>query len=69
MESTYRTWIHAKKETSNMWNSEELRRDLQTALGTTKWQVISHLVCARVSVYIEYLFDWDCIHISIVSVY
>lgn len=39
MESTYRTWIHAKKETSNMWNSEELRRDLQTALGTTKWQL------------------------------
>uniref|UniRef100_A0A5B7A4H3 Syntaxin 6/10/61 N-terminal domain-containing protein n=2 Tax=Davidia involucrata TaxID=16924 RepID=A0A5B7A4H3_DAVIN len=39
MESTYRTWIHAMKDTSNMWNSEELRRNLHTALGTTKWQL------------------------------
>uniref|UniRef100_A0A5B7A0N4 Syntaxin 6/10/61 N-terminal domain-containing protein n=3 Tax=Davidia involucrata TaxID=16924 RepID=A0A5B7A0N4_DAVIN len=39
MESTYRTWIHAMKDTSNMWNSEELRRDLRTALGTAKWQL------------------------------
>ncbi|XP_057974836.1 uncharacterized protein LOC131162405 isoform X2 [Malania oleifera] len=39
MESTYRTWIHTVKDTSSMWNSEELRRDLQTALGTTKWQL------------------------------
>jgi len=28
------------KDSPKMWNSEELRRDLQTALGTTKWQVI-----------------------------
>lgn len=40
MESTYRTWIHAKKDVSSTWNLEELRRDLRTALGTTKWQVI-----------------------------
>ncbi|CAN0905568.1 hypothetical protein LINGRAHAP2_LOCUS23757 [Linum grandiflorum] len=39
MESTYRTWLHAKKHSSTMWDSEELRRDLQTTLGTTKWQL------------------------------
>ncbi|XP_057490843.1 uncharacterized protein LOC130776596 [Actinidia eriantha] len=39
MESTYRTWIHSMKDSSSMWNSEELRRDLRTALGTTKWQL------------------------------
>lgn len=39
MESTYRTWIHAKKDSSGMWDSDELCRDLHTALGTTKWQL------------------------------
>ncbi|KAK1554195.1 hypothetical protein Q3G72_009140 [Acer saccharum] len=39
MESLYRTWIHVKKDNSSMWNSEELQRDLQTALGTAKWQL------------------------------
>ncbi|KAL2520797.1 syntaxin [Forsythia ovata] len=39
MESTYRTWIHAKKDSSGVWNSNELRRDLQTTLGTAKWQL------------------------------
>ncbi|KAG6674526.1 hypothetical protein I3843_15G042400 [Carya illinoinensis] len=39
MESTYRTWIHAEKDDSSLWDSEELRRDLHTALGTTKWQL------------------------------
>ncbi|XP_024922917.3 uncharacterized protein LOC107420568 isoform X3 [Ziziphus jujuba] len=39
MESTYRTWIHATKDASSMWNADELRRDLRTALGTTKWQL------------------------------
>ncbi|XVF39834.1 hypothetical protein PTKIN_Ptkin01aG0064000 [Pterospermum kingtungense] len=39
MVSTYRTWIHAKKDVSGAWNFEELRRDLRTALGTTKWQL------------------------------
>lgn len=38
MESTYRTWIHSMKDSSK-WNSEELRRDLRTAIGTTKWQL------------------------------
>ncbi|XP_057503747.1 uncharacterized protein LOC130787384 [Actinidia eriantha] len=39
MESTYRTWIHSLKDSSSMWNSEELRRDLLTALIITKWQL------------------------------
>lgn len=39
MASTYRTWIHSSKEPSKMWNSEQLQRDLHTALGTTKWQL------------------------------
>ncbi|KAL8494546.1 hypothetical protein ACS0TY_025385 [Phlomoides rotata] len=39
MESTYRTWIHAVKDTAGAWNLDELRRDLQTTLGTTKWQL------------------------------
>ncbi|KAI4316639.1 hypothetical protein L6164_024600 [Bauhinia variegata] len=39
MESTYRTWIHAKKDSSSTWDSDELYRDLHTALGTTKWQL------------------------------
>ncbi|ESW08735.1 hypothetical protein PHAVU_009G070300 [Phaseolus vulgaris] len=39
MESTYRTWIHAMKDASTEWNFDELRRDLQTALGTAKWQL------------------------------
>ncbi|KAK8581034.1 hypothetical protein V6N13_144083 [Hibiscus sabdariffa] len=39
MESTYRTWVHARKKVSSPWNFEELRRDLRTTLGTTKWQL------------------------------
>ncbi|KAK7352467.1 hypothetical protein VNO80_17889 [Phaseolus coccineus] len=39
MESTYRTWIHAVKDASTLWNCDELHRDLQTALGTAKWQL------------------------------
>ncbi|XP_076955100.1 uncharacterized protein LOC143629815 [Bidens hawaiensis] len=38
MESTYRTLIHALKDPS-VWKTEELRRDLRTALGTAKWQL------------------------------
>lgn len=37
MESNYRTWIHeAKADTDYL---DEIRRDLQTALGTAKWQL------------------------------
>ncbi|XP_073125748.1 uncharacterized protein [Henckelia pumila] len=39
MESIYRTWMHAKKDTSGLWDLTELGRDLQTTLGTTKWQL------------------------------
>ncbi|KAK7383200.1 hypothetical protein VNO78_28873 [Psophocarpus tetragonolobus] len=39
MESTYRTWMHATKDASCMWNCDELCRDLRTALGTAKWQL------------------------------
>ena len=39
VESTYRAWIHATKDASSPWNSDELRRDLHTALGTAKWQL------------------------------
>ncbi|KAM3289632.1 hypothetical protein P3S67_017921 [Capsicum chacoense] len=39
MESTYRTWIHALKDTSGRWNSDEICRDLRTTLGTAKWQL------------------------------
>ncbi|KAJ1375309.1 Syntaxin 6, N-terminal [Sesbania bispinosa] len=38
-ESADRTWIHATKDASSMWNSDELYRDLHTALGTAKWQL------------------------------
>jgi len=33
--------MHAMKDASTVWNCDEVRRDLQTALGTTKWQVVS----------------------------
>ncbi|XP_017420753.1 uncharacterized protein LOC108330739 isoform X2 [Vigna angularis] len=39
MESIYRTWIHAMKDASSLWNCDEARRDLQTAIGTAKWQL------------------------------
>ncbi|PIA33089.1 hypothetical protein AQUCO_04200091v1 [Aquilegia coerulea] len=39
MESTYRTWIHETKDNSSVCDPNELRRDLQTALGTAKWQL------------------------------
>lgn len=42
MESKYRSWIHEKENPSESVDSiEDLRRELQTTLGTTKWQVIS----------------------------
>ncbi|XP_014503826.1 uncharacterized protein LOC106764114 [Vigna radiata var. radiata] len=39
MESTYRIWLHATKDASSMWNSDEVCRDLHIALGTAKWQL------------------------------
>ncbi|PRQ27806.1 hypothetical protein RchiOBHm_Chr6g0309221 [Rosa chinensis] len=49
MESTFRTWIHAKKDSSSMWNPEELCRDLRTTLGTTKWQLDEFARAVRAS--------------------
>ncbi|KAK1268443.1 hypothetical protein QJS04_geneDACA006332 [Acorus gramineus] len=40
MESVYRKWNHERK---NQSNSYEIRRELQTALGTAKWQVLMKL--------------------------
>ncbi|XP_031124152.1 uncharacterized protein LOC116026868 isoform X1 [Ipomoea triloba] len=39
MESTYRKWVVSKKDKSTISNSDEIRRDLRTALGTAKWQL------------------------------
>ncbi|XP_043711434.1 uncharacterized protein LOC122660265 [Telopea speciosissima] len=39
MESVYRTWIHESKDASSVCDFDELRRDLQTVLGTAKWQL------------------------------
>ncbi|KAG4391956.1 hypothetical protein AAZX31_04G043400 [Glycine max] len=49
MESTYRTWIHAMRDASSPWNCDELRRDLQTTLGTAKWQLEEFERAARSS--------------------
>jgi len=50
MESTHRTWLHASKDASGGWNADELRRDLRTALGTTKWQVfLSPSLCVCIN--------------------
>ncbi|KAF6165259.1 hypothetical protein GIB67_030441 [Kingdonia uniflora] len=39
MESTYRTWIHERKDGRDVGYADELRRDLKTTLGTAKWQM------------------------------
>ncbi|KZV56206.1 hypothetical protein F511_13810 [Dorcoceras hygrometricum] len=49
MESAYRKWIHANKDASGLWDLDELRRDLQTTLGTTKWQLDEFERAARSS--------------------
>ncbi|KAJ0880484.1 hypothetical protein HanRHA438_Chr10g0463661 [Helianthus annuus] len=38
MESAYRTWVRQKKEGVKSVDLDDLCRELQTALGTTKWQ-------------------------------
>lgn len=50
MESKYRRWIHRKGDAVDS-SSDDLRRELQTTLGTTKWQVIFFI-------YIVYNFFW-----------
>lgn len=39
MESAYRAWLRERRERSNTVDLNELCRELQTALGTAKWQV------------------------------
>ncbi|KAL8165984.1 hypothetical protein V2J09_007483 [Rumex salicifolius] len=39
MESTYRRWLYSTKNSSSQCNLDDLRRDLSTALDTTKWQL------------------------------
>lgn len=39
MESAYRVWTREKREGSEPEDLDELSRELQTALGTAKWQV------------------------------
>ncbi|CAN6448194.1 unnamed protein product [Victoria cruziana] len=39
MESAYRIWERERKEGLPVDDSDELRRELHTALGTTKWQL------------------------------
>ncbi|XP_062078627.1 uncharacterized protein LOC133783105 [Humulus lupulus] len=39
MESAYRTWVRERRERPEMENLDELCRELQTALGTAKWQL------------------------------
>ncbi|KAK9690804.1 hypothetical protein RND81_09G155200 [Saponaria officinalis] len=39
LESAYRTWVSAKRDGISSNDLEELRRELQTSLGTAKWQL------------------------------
>lgn len=39
MESSYRTWLRARREKWKQEDLDELSRELQMALGTAKWQV------------------------------
>ncbi|XP_074275641.1 uncharacterized protein LOC141599512 [Silene latifolia] len=39
LESAYRTWFSLKRDGISSNDLEELRRELQTALGTAKWQL------------------------------
>jgi hypothetical protein len=39
MESAYRAWLRERRERSNPVELKELSRELQTALGTAKWQL------------------------------
>lgn len=39
MESTYRAWARQRRENVAPEDLDELCRELQTALGTAKWQV------------------------------
>ncbi|KAM0899604.1 hypothetical protein ACQ4PT_021201 [Festuca glaucescens] len=39
MESTYRTWVHERSSGANSEELNDVQRELQTVLGTAKWQL------------------------------
>uniref|UniRef100_A0A6N2M1Z6 Syntaxin 6/10/61 N-terminal domain-containing protein n=1 Tax=Salix viminalis TaxID=40686 RepID=A0A6N2M1Z6_SALVM len=49
MESAYRVWIREKREGSEPGDLDELSRELQTALGTAKWQLEEFESAVRLS--------------------
>ncbi|KAL8191511.1 hypothetical protein R6Q57_028242 [Mikania cordata] len=49
MESAYRTWVRQKREGVKSDDLDELCRELQTALGTTKWQLDEFQRAVRLS--------------------
>ncbi|CAA0839427.1 Syntaxin/t-SNARE family protein [Striga hermonthica] len=49
MESAYRTWLRARRESSMSQQLDELSRELQMALGTTKWQLEEFEKAVRLS--------------------
>lgn len=49
MESAYRAWLRERRERSNTVDLNELCRELQTALGTAKWQLEEFEKAVRLS--------------------
>lgn len=49
MESAYRTWVRQKREGLTSTDLDELCRELQTALGTAKWQLDEFQRAVRMS--------------------
>nr|XP_043620488.1 uncharacterized protein LOC122592350 [Erigeron canadensis] len=49
MESAYRTWVRQKREGLKSSDLDELCRELQTALGTAKWQLDEFQKAVRMS--------------------
>ncbi|KAI3811419.1 hypothetical protein L1987_21142 [Smallanthus sonchifolius] len=49
MESAYRTWVRQKREGVKSVDLDELCRELQTALGTAKWQLDEFQRAVRLS--------------------
>ncbi|XP_071698453.1 uncharacterized protein [Rutidosis leptorrhynchoides] len=49
MESAYRTWVRQKREGLKSTDLDELCRELQTALGTAKWQLDEFQRAVRLS--------------------
>ncbi|KAF5817438.1 putative syntaxin 6 [Helianthus annuus] len=49
MESAYRTWVRQKKEGVKSVDLDEFCRELQTTLGTAKWQLDEFQSAVRLS--------------------